>query len=206
MGNLSTANDTGKMYAVNKELNKGMEVLRILGLFPVWVFDQGGYIGKMVVTMITALVTTHLMFACDYGLQVFNFVDANIFNDWTVIRLFLIAFSIDFFSGIWKHIKGGTFSTRLGLYKVLEKGFICLAFIVLGNTLGDTINIKGNIGGEYAKLLFYVSAVVYIALSACANIYIISNGSFPPKFIMAKLKGFYRSGEIDDLKKKDLEV
>lgn len=188
-----------------KQVSKDMEVLRLLGTFPVWVFDQGGYIGKMVVTMITAIIAMHIGLACDYALVAFNFVDANIFNDWSIVRLFLIAFSMDFISGIWKHVKLRSFSVRLGLWKVIEKGVICLVFIVLGNTLGDTINIKGNIGGEYAKLLFYVSAVVYVALSACANIYIVSNGKFPPRFIMARLKGFYKTGDVDDLKKKDLE-
>jgi len=191
---------------MEKELNRSMEVFRILGLFPVWVFDQGGYIGKMVVTIMTAVITSHILFACDYALVAFNFIDAHIFNDWSVIRLFVIAFSLDFVSGILKHVKQKTYSTRVGLWKVIEKGFICLVFIVLGNTLGDTINIKGNIGGEYVKLLFYVSAMVYVALSACANIYVISNGKFPPKFIMARLKGFYKSGNVEDLKKKDLEL
>jgi phage-related holin len=190
---------------LEKELNKSMEVLRLLGLFPVWVFDQGGYIGKLIVTMITAVITSHLLFICDYTLMAFNFIDAHIFNDWSIIRLFMIAFSLDFISGIFKHVKLGSFSTRLGLWKVIEKGFICLVFIILGNTLGETINIKGNVGGEYVKLLFYVSAMVYVALSACANIYVISSGKFPPKFIMARLNGFYKTGDVDQLKKKDLE-
>lgn len=186
---------------LQREIDKGMEVIKLLASFPIWVFDQGGYIGKLIVTMITSVVMVHVGFACDYGLVAFNFVDSYIFNDWTIIRLFLVAFSIDFITGIWKHIKLKSFSVRVGMWKVLEKWFICLMFMVLGNALGDTINVKGNIGGEYAKLLFYVSAVVYVALSASANIHIITNGKFPPKFIMGRLKGFYRSGDMDDLKK-----
>lgn len=186
---------------LQKEYDKGMEVLKALAMFPVWVFDQGGYIGKFTVTMITAVVAMNVGIACNYAFQVFDFVDTHIFHDWSIIRLFMVAFSIDIISGIFKHYKLRSFSIRIGSWKLIEKGFICVAFIVLGNTLGETINIKGNIGGEYAKLLFYVSAMVYVALSASANIYIISNGKFPPKFIMAKLKGFYKDGDINHFKK-----
>lgn len=98
--------------------------------------------------------------------------------------------------GIYFHLKFKTFNWKDFIVKNLEMTFIVIAGYLSMETLRYTAG--DNIAGELFKALIQVCTLLYPASKIWKNIYILSNGKYPPKFFMERLYDFEKNGDLND--------
>lgn len=116
-----------------------------------------------------------------------------IFKDWEFGAFLFVAFLLDTTCGFYKHCKFGTVS-REGWAKMRDKMFICCTWLVL-------IHLMTNYGlhgawAQYFRTFGNSSIMVFFALSVMQNLSEITNGKYPPKWILNKLKTFNQKGKL----------
>lgn len=55
-----------------------------------------------------------------------------------------------------------------------------------------------NIAGEIFKVLIQVTTLLYPTSKVLKNIFIMTGGKYPPKFLMDKLYNFEKSGDLSE--------
>lgn len=106
--------------------------------------------------------------------------------------------------GWWYHLKMKTFSWTEFFHK---NGLMLLALIVIYALLEILRSVLGqNIGAEAFKIVIQVATLIWPISKACKNIYILTDGQHPPKFIMEKLYNFEKTGDVSELFKKENNI
>lgn len=117
-----------------------------------------------------------------------------------------IALVLNMIVGIVVHLKSKTFNFPEFLTKnVIMVFVICSVYIMLEMlryTAGD------NIVGEIFRILIQVTTLMYPTSKIFKNSYILTDGKYPPEFIMTRLYNFEKNGDLNEFfrtKKKDDE-
>lgn len=99
--------------------------------------------------------------------------------------------------GIWVHKKIGDFDSKTLLIKNLEMMGILIATYAV---LEIIITISGDTSvAEVFRVAIQVSTLFYPGSRILKNIYIISNGKYPYKWIMDRMYNFEETGDISQL-------
>lgn len=106
----------------------------------------------------------------------------------------IVAVIINMIFGMWSHLKRGTFNPKHFLLKNIEMMLI----VIFGYTTLDMLRYTAgdNIAGEALKVLFQLSTLAFPSSKIFKNMCIISNGKFPPKFIMQRMYDFEKNGDL----------
>lgn len=105
--------------------------------------------------------------------------------------------------GLWFHLKSRSFNFKefiwknIGLAAIVVCGYMTLE--MLRYTAGD------NIAGEIFKVLIQITTLMYPASKIMKNLYILSNGRFPPEFMMTKIYNFEKNGDLESFFKNKKE-
>jgi hypothetical protein len=110
---------------------------------------------------------------------------------WTIV--------VNIVSGARVHKINGTFKFKTLLWKNIEMCFI----ILLTYPILEGINkLTGdNIAGNVFQWVIQISTILYPGSKAIKNIYIWSNGRYPPKWIIERIYNFEKTGNIDSIVK-----
>lgn len=107
-----------------------------------------------------------------------------------------VALIINMGAGVWFHLKYGTFKMRDFLLNNVEMmGVVVIVYVMLEMlryTAGE------NIAGELFRIIIQVLTLLYPVSKVLRNMFIISRGKHPPKFIMMKLYNFERYGDLEE--------
>lgn len=105
------------------------------------------------------------------------------------------ALIVNMIVGIWFHLKFKTFNFKEFLLKNAEMmGVMVIVYIMLEMmryTAGE------NLAGEVFRILIQILTLMYPTSKVMKNIFIISNGRHPPKFIMYRLYNFEKYGDLE---------
>lgn len=108
----------------------------------------------------------------------------------------MIALVINMLAGIVVHITKKTFNFPEFLIKNVLMGFvICVVYVMLEMlryTAGD------NIVGEIFKVLIQITTLMYPTSKIFKNSYILTDGKYPPEWIMTRLYNFEKNGDLHE--------
>lgn len=106
-----------------------------------------------------------------------------------------VALIVNMAVGIWFHMKYKSFKFREFLLKNAEMmGVMIIVYIMLEMmryTAGE------NLAGEIFRVFIQILTLMYPTSKVMKNIFIISNGRHPPKFIMHRLYNFEKYGDLE---------
>lgn len=107
----------------------------------------------------------------------------------------MVAMTVNMMVGVWFHLKYRTFNFKEFLLKNTEMmGVMIVVYVMLEMlryTAGD------NLAGEVFRIFIQVLTLLYPTSKVMKNIFIISNGRHPPKFIMYRLYNFEKYGDLE---------
>lgn len=115
-----------------------------------------------------------------------KFIIPNSFDNWVIFLLLLI---LDVISGLYKHSgkwkrdQPNTLNKDDFFYKLFRKLFAGAVWLVLINVI---INLDNS--SDYFDSFGIGALISWLGWSIASNIYVISGSTFPPKWIMNKLK------------------
>lgn len=108
-----------------------------------------------------------------------------------------LALLVNMVVGAVRHLKSKTFDFKLFFARNCMMIFVvCMVYIML-EMLRYTAG--ANIVGEVFKVLIQVTTLIYPTSKVFKNCYILSNGKYPPEFIMNRLYNFEKNGDLNDL-------
>lgn len=108
-----------------------------------------------------------------------------------------LAILINMVVGTVKHLQYRTFDFKLFFSRNCIMIFvICIVYIML-EMLRYTAG--ANVVGEIFKVLIQVTTLMYPTSKVVKNCYILSNGKYPPEFIMKRFYNFEKNGDLSDL-------
>lgn len=114
-----------------------------------------------------------------------------------------VALLVNLFVGACYHLKKKTFSPKLFVLKNIEMaGVIIIVYIMLEMlryTAGD------NLAGEIFKVTIQITTLLYPTSKVMKNIFIITDGKYPPEFLMNKLYSFEKKGDLSEFFKNKKE-
>ncbi len=114
---------------------------------------------------------------------------------------------INMIVGAVKHLKYKTFDFKLFFARNCMMIFVVCTVYIMLEMLRYTAG--SNIVGEIFKVLIQVTTLMYPTSKVFKNSYILTNGKYPPEFIMQRLYNFERNGDLNDLfktKKDEKEI
>ena len=108
-----------------------------------------------------------------------------------------IALVMNLAVGAWAHIRAGTFCFKQMIVRNLE---IC-AVVIIGYIMLEMLRYTAgnNFAGELFRISIQVMTLMYPTSKVFKNIFIISNGKYPPEFIMKKMYNFEKNGDLSKL-------
>lgn len=118
-----------------------------------------------------------------------------------------IALLINLIVGVYFHLKQGTFQFKHFMFKNVEMASVIIGVYIMLEMLRYTAG--NNIAGEIFKVLIQVTTLLYPTSKVLKNIFIITGGKYPPKFLMDKLYNFEKNGDLSEFfksKKEDESV
>jgi len=108
-----------------------------------------------------------------------------------------IALLVNMIVGGVRHLKNKSFDFKLFFARNCMMIFVvCMVYVML-EMLRYTAG--ANIVGEIFKVLIQVTTLMYPTSKVFKNCYILSNGKYPPEFIMQRLYNFEKNGDLNDL-------
>jgi hypothetical protein len=114
-----------------------------------------------------------------------------------------IALLINLIVGAVYHLKNKTFSPKDFILKNIEMaGVIVLVYIML-EMLRYTAG--ANLAGEIFKITIQITTLLYPTSKVLKNIFIITDGKYPPEFLMNKLYNFEKNGDLSEFFKSKKE-
>lgn len=99
--------------------------------------------------------------------------------------------------GAVRHLKSKTFNFKLFFARNCMMIFVVSVTYIMLEMLRYTAG--ANIVGEVFKILIQVTSLMYPTSKVLKNIYILSNGKYPPKFLMDRVYDFDKDGDLNDL-------
>lgn len=105
--------------------------------------------------------------------------------------------------GMWKHMKHKTFRWEIFFKKTgLMVAIVILSYVLLEmlvNTAGNNYITDGF------KVMIQVSTLFYPSSKALKNIFILSSGEYPPKWLMEKVYNFESDGNLSSFLSSNLD-
>lgn len=98
--------------------------------------------------------------------------------------------------GIVFHLRHNTFNFKDFLIKNFEMTFVVIAGYVMLEMLRYTAG--DNLAGEAFKIIIQICTLLYPTSKVCKNLYIITEGKYPPKFFMERLYNFEKNGDLNE--------
>lgn len=114
-----------------------------------------------------------------------------------------IALLINMGVGVYYHFKKGTFQFKPFIFKNLEMCFVVVVVYMMLEMLRYTAG--DNLAGEIFRILIQITTLLYPTSKVMKNVFIITKGKYPPKFIMDKLYNFEKNGDLNDFFKTSKE-
>lgn len=98
--------------------------------------------------------------------------------------------------GVVYHLKSNTFCFKDFLWKNIGMALI----VVCGYTTLEMLRYTAgdNFAGEAFKILIQLTTLLYPGSKILKNLFILSNGKFPPEFIMTRLYDFEKNGDLGE--------
>lgn len=118
-------------------------------------------------------------------------------NNKDFIAGFLVVVAINAYFGIKKHTKYKTFKWRIFFEKTGQMLTIVIAVYILLSIVGKFTG--DNMISEGFEILVQVMTLFYPGSKAIKNIHLLSNGDYPPKWLMEKVYDFENEGDLQDL-------
>ncbi|EGD33355.1 hypothetical protein [Capnocytophaga sp. oral taxon 338] len=94
------------------------------------------------------------------------------------------------------HFKAGTFSIKKFLVKNTEMVFIIVAVYISLSLL--SIPLDESEMGKIFKIVVQLTTLLYPVSKTLKNAFILTNGKYPPQFIMKALYNYEREGKLKD--------
>lgn len=165
-------------------------------LLPLAYLEKGNFFVQLYTSLGITLVVSPFLASFD-KIKSFLITDAKFFSVVMVLVL------MDLLSGVYKHIKSGTFSYKKMYTGFLEKVFVStigmITFGFFGSVyeLSHYVDIKTTIvlSGKFCNL-------VYVGGSVFSNLFIISGGEFPPAGWTKNIDAFKKNLNINNFKPK----
>ena len=115
------------------------------------------------------------------------------------ILIVLGAILVDWFFGIWKHLKKRTFSFKQNAFGLVIKIALTTGAAFLFEGLGAIVKDSADIIIVSLTTVTRVIVFLYPAVSAWQNIYIVSGERFPPKAWMDRINRFNENLNVKEL-------
>ena len=115
------------------------------------------------------------------------------------ILIVLGAILVDWFFGIWKHLKKRTFSFKQNALGLIIKIALTTGAAFLFEGLGTIVKDSADIIVVSLTTVTRVIVFLYPAVSAWQNIYIVSDERFPPKAWMDRINKFNENLNVKEL-------
>ena len=115
------------------------------------------------------------------------------------ILIVLGAILVDWFFGIWKHLKKRTFSFKQNAFGLIIKVALTTGAAFLFEGLGSIVKDSADIIVVSLTTVTRVIVFLYPAVSAWQNIYIVSDERFPPKAWMDRINRFNENLNVKEL-------
>ena len=115
------------------------------------------------------------------------------------ILIVLGAILVDWFFGIWKHLKKRTFSFKNNAFGLVIKIALTAGAAFLFEGLGTIVKDSADIIVVSLTTVTRVIVFLYPAVSAWQNIYIVSDERFPPKAWMDRINKFNENLNVKEL-------
>lgn len=98
----------------------------------------------------------------------------------------------DTITGVWKHLKLHSFNPKQMMYGTMTKWGVSTTFAVIFHGVVFILNNGDDHStvGDWILVVGRLSVTVFIVSSALANIYVITDGKFPPKALMDRFDKF----------------
>lgn len=113
------------------------------------------------------------------------------------VTFFILIVVVNASLGLWKHKKTNEFNYEEFFVKT---GMMLVVVIVTYFLLSMVGSIAGdNFISEGFEVSIQVMTLMYPASKGLKSIFVISNGEYPPKWIMKKVYNFENEGDINDL-------
>lgn len=106
------------------------------------------------------------------------------------------ALTINAIIGGYRHHKFDSFDWWKCLTRNLELAFAVITVFFLLEMM--RITVGDNIAGNSFKILIQVMSLMYPISKTFKNIFILTKGKYPPKFIMDKLYNFEKNGDLSN--------
>jgi hypothetical protein len=130
--------------------------------------------------------------------RLLNILDRLILSEKDFIIILLISVIVDTTIGLIKHIKIKDLCVRKFILKTFEKLSLCMIGMVLFNSLSYPIRNHSDML-EWFNIMVQLVLLTYPIMNAFKNIYILSTGKFPPKFIMDRFLKFNETGNVNEI-------
>ena len=115
------------------------------------------------------------------------------------ILIVLGAILVDWFFGIWKHLKKRTFSFKQNALGLIIKVALTTGAAFLFEGLNSIVKDSADIIVVSLTTVTRVIVFLYPAVSAWQNIYIVSDERFPPKAWMDRINKFNENLNVKEL-------
>ena len=115
------------------------------------------------------------------------------------ILIVLGAILVDWFFGIWKHLKKRTFSFKQNAFGLIIKIALTTGAAFLFEGLNSIVKDSADIIVVSLTTVTRVIVFLYPAVSAWQNIYIVSDERFPPKVWMDRINKFNENLNVKEL-------
>ena len=115
------------------------------------------------------------------------------------ILIVLGAILVDWFFGIWKHLKKRTFSFKQNAFGLIIKVALTTGAAFLFEGLGSIVKDSADIIVVSLTTVTRVIVFLYPAVSAWQNIYVVSDERFPPKAWMDRINRFNENLNVKEL-------
>jgi len=104
---------------------------------------------------------------------------------------------INMIVGVWYHLDNKTFEFKKFLLKNVQMGFVIVIVYMMLEMLRYTAG--DNLAGEIFKILIQITTLLYPTSKVLKNIYILTEGKHPPRFVMKRLYNFEKHGDMEGL-------
>lgn len=124
------------------------------------------------------------------------------FNIWFTdnqkfVNGFVLVLFANIIFGMWRHMKTKSFDWKQFFIKnILMMVLVSSVYLILHRL---HLSSGDNMLSEGFEAFIQVLTLFYPASKAIKSIYIISNGTYPPDFIMKKIYNFEKEGDLKDL-------
>lgn len=175
--------------AIQKEPHKLVYEMKIILSILLAMYKAKG-LYKIVLIATTALSITPLLDSLQKYLT----------PNFDYIAIWLILMIADTLSGIYKHSgkwdrdQENTLNKDAFFYKLLRKTFASAIWLVVINV----IEVHSRIASEYLDMFGIGVLISWLIWSIASNLYVITGSSFPPEWIMEKLKPKNYNKNVND--------